>query len=376
MPVMAGMRINTKSEKTKVARGGVMEFLLANHPLDCPICDQGGECDLQDISEVYGYRQSRFFEFKRGVEDKNFGPLVKTTMTRCIHCTRCVRFSEEVAGDFNLGTTGRGRGTEIGTYIENLLTHELSANVVDLCPVGALTNLPYAFKARPWELKQTPSIDLFEPIIPVIQIDSRGAEVMRILPRIHEEVNEEWISDKSRFAFDGVKRQRLNVPMERDSKGNYVDLKWEDALEKAAEIIGSCDPKDIAVMIGDQTDCETITVFRDLMHRLDVENLEFKSDGLKVDPSLRSGFLMNSRLRGVEDADLLLLIGTNPKTESPVFNARIRKAVVKNNLQVGLIGSSYDLTYEYDHLGTSPKTIIDLLDGKHPFSARISNVKL
>jgi NADH dehydrogenase (ubiquinone) Fe-S protein 1 len=376
MPVMAGMRINTKSEKTKVARGGVMEFLLANHPLDCPICDQGGECDLQDISEVYGYRQSRFFEFKRGVEDKNFGPLVKTTMTRCIHCTRCVRFSEEVAGDFNLGTTGRGRGTEIGTYIENLLTHELSANVVDLCPVGALTNLPYAFKARPWELKQTPSIDLFEPIIPVIQIDSRGAEVMRILPRIHEEVNEEWISDKSRFAFDGVKRQRLNVPMERDSKGNYVDLKWEDALEKAAEVIGSCDPKDIAVMIGDQTDCETITVFRDLMHRLDVENLEFKSDGLKVDPSLRSGFLMNSRLRGVEDADLLLLIGTNPKTESPVFNARIRKAVVKNNLQVGLIGSSYDLTYEYDHLGTSPKTIIDLLDGKHPFSARISNVKL
>ncbi len=372
MPVMAGMKINTKSEKTKVARGGVMEFLLANHPLDCPICDQGGECDLQDISEVYGYGIGRNFEYRRGVEDKNFGPLIKTTMTRCIHCTRCVRFSEEVAGEFRLGTTGRGKSTEIGTYIEHVLTHELSANIVDLCPVGALTNLPYAFKARPWELKQTHSIDIFEPIIPTIQIDSRGAEVMRILPRINEEVNEEWISDKSRFAFDGIKRQRLNVPMEKNAQGQFVDLKWEDALEKAAQVLGSTN--EIGVLIGDQTDCETITVMRDLMHRLGVENLEFRSDALKVDNSFRSGYLMNSRIRGVEDADLLLLIGTNPKVESPVFNARIRKAVVKNNLQVGLVGSPYDLTYEYDHLGVSPKTIIDLLDGKHPFSSRISNV--
>jgi NADH dehydrogenase (ubiquinone) Fe-S protein 1 len=277
MPVMAGMKINTKSEKTKVARGGVMEFLLANHPLDCPICDQGGECDLQDISEVYGYKHSRHFEYKRGVEDKNFGPLVKTTMTRCIHCTRCVRFSEEIAGDFNLGTTGRGKQTEIGTYIENLLHHELSANVIDLCPVGALTNLPYAFKARPWELKQTPSVDVFEPILPVIQVDSRGAEVMRILPRVHEEVNEEWISDKSRFAFDGVKRQRLNVPMTKDANGNYVDLKWEDALDSAAEMFRKTDPKDIAVMIGDQACLESVTALRDLMHRIGVEDLEFKS---------------------------------------------------------------------------------------------------
>lgn len=353
-----------------------MEFLLANHPLDCPICDQGGECDLQDISEVYGYRQSRFFEFKRGVEDKNFGPLVRTVMTRCIHCTRCVRFTEEVAGNYSLGTTGRGRGTEIGTYIENLLSNELSANIVDLCPVGALTSKPYAMKARPWELKTTQSIDIFEPIIPVIQIDNRGAEVMRILPRVHEEVNEEWINDKSRFAFDGIKRQRLNVPMMKDEKGNFVDITWENALEKAAEKLTSVNPKDIGVMIGDQADCESITSLRDMMHGLGVENLEFRSNGLKVDPSIRSGYLMNSRLRGVEDADLLLLIGTNPKVESPVFNARIRKAVVKNNLSVGLIGSAYDLTYEYDHLGTSPKTIIDLLDGKHPFSSRISNVSL
>jgi len=376
MPVMAGMKIFTKSEKTKVARGGVMEFLLANHPLDCPICDQGGECDLQDISEIYGYRHSRFFEFKRGVEDKNFGPLVKTTMTRCIHCTRCVRFTEEVAGDFHIGTAGRGRSTEITTYIENLLTNELSANVVDLCPVGALTNLPYAFKARPWELKQTHSIDIFEPIIPVIQIDSRGAEVMRILPRVHEEVNEEWISDKSRFAYDGIKRQRLNVPMSKDQNGNYVDIDWETALEKAANAFLNVNSKDIAVMIGDQACLESITALRDLMHRLNVEDLEFKSNGLRVDPSIRSGFLMNSRLRGVEDADLLLLVGTNPKVESPVFNARIRKAVIKNNLQVGLLGSAYDLNYEYEHLGTSPKTLIDILDGKHPFCSRISNVFL
>jgi len=375
MPVMAGMRINTKSEKTKVARGGVMEFLLANHPLDCPICDQGGECDLQDISEVYGYRQSRFFEFKRGVEDKNFGPLVKTTMTRCIHCTRCVRFSEEVAGEFSLGTTGRGRGTEIGTYIENLLTHELSANIIDLCPVGALTNLPYAFKARPWELKSTHSIDVFEPIIPSIQIDSRGAEVMRILPRVNEEVNEEWISDKSRFAFDGVKRQRLNVPMIRGKNGEYTDIKWDEALTIAAEKLSSENPAYISAIIGDTADCESIVSLKDLMNRIGVENLNLKSDGLKLDPTFRSGYLMNSRLRGVEDADLLLLIGTNPKIESPVFNARIRKAVVKNNLQVGLIGSSCDLTYEYDHLGVSPKTIIDLLDGKSPFCSKISNVR-
>jgi NADH dehydrogenase (ubiquinone) Fe-S protein 1 len=277
MPVMAGMRINTKSEKTKVARGGVMEFLLANHPLDCPICDQGGECDLQDISEVYGYGQSRFMEYKRSVEDKNFGPLVKTTMTRCIHCTRCVRFSEEVAGDYNLGTTGRGRDTEISTYIENLLTNELSANVIDLCPVGALTNLPYAFKARPWELKSTYTIDVFEPILPITQIDARGVEVMRVLPRIHEEVNEEWINDKSRFAFDGIKRQRLNVPMYRNEKGEFVDLEWDNALEKASQALLSVNPKDIAVMIGDQADLESICALRDMMFKLGVEDLEFKS---------------------------------------------------------------------------------------------------
>lgn len=276
---MAGMRINTKSDKTRIARGGVMEFLLANHPLDCPICDQGGECDLQDISEVYGYGQGRFNEYKRSVEDKNIGPIVKTVMTRCIHCTRCIRFSEEVAGDYNLGTTGRGQATEISTYIENLVHHELSGNIVDLCPVGALTSSPYAFKARPWELKQNFTVDTFDPILPSVQIDSRGAEVMRVLPKINEAVNEEWISDKSRHAFDGIKRQRLNAPMIRDTKGNngVVDLTWDAALEEAAKVLSTVKAEEISVMIGDQADVESVTALRDMMHRLGVENLEFRS---------------------------------------------------------------------------------------------------
>ena len=274
---MAGMRINTNSDKTRIARGGVMEFLLANHPLDCPICDQGGECDLQDISEVYGYGQGRFNEYKRSVEDKNIGPIVKTVMTRCIHCTRCVRFSEDIAGDYNIGTTGRGRDTEISTYIENLVYHELSGNIVDLCPVGALTSSPYAFKARPWELKQNYTVDTFDPILPSVQIDSRGAEVMRVLPKVNEAVNEEWISDKSRHAFDGIKRQRLNVPMKRDEKGLFVDSTWEEALELASNALSTTKASDVSVMIGDQADVESLTALRDMMHRLGVEDLEFKS---------------------------------------------------------------------------------------------------
>jgi len=286
MPVMAGMKINTKSDKTRIARGGVMEFLLANHPLDCPICDQGGECDLQDISEVYGYGQGRFNEYKRSVEDKNLGPIVKTVMTRCIHCTRCIRFSEDIAGDYNLGTTGRGQNTEISTYIENLVYHELSGNIVDLCPVGALTNNPYAFKARPWELKQNYTIDTFEPILPTVQIDSRGAEVMRVLPKVNELVNDEWINDKSRHAFDGIKRQRLNVPMIRDEKGNFADLSWEQALEEAARVISTTKSNEIEVLIGDQADVESITALRDMMHRLGVEDLEFRS--------VRKNYIFNS----------------------------------------------------------------------------------
>lgn len=377
MPVMAGMRVNTKSDKTRIARGGVMEFLLANHPLDCPICDQGGECDLQDISEEYGYGAGRFMEYKRGVEDKDIGPLVKTTMTRCIHCTRCIRFSEEVAGSFSLGTTGRGKSTEIGTYVQNLATSELSGNIVDLCPVGALTSKPYAFKARPWELKSVPSVDILDTILPSVTVDSRGIEIMRVLPRINEDVNEEWLGDKSRHALDGNKRQRLTVPLIRNKKGELEDKDWDVALSKIAEIFKNYknEPNKIHAYIGEHADLESICALKDMLNTLDCDNITLGSNNICVDNTVRSNYLMNSRIRGIEDSDLLLLIGTNPRYESPVMNARIRKAVNKNGLKVGLIGSPYDLTYDYDHIGSTTKSLIDLIEGTHPFCSKIARAK-
>lgn len=377
MPVMAGMKINTKSDKTRIARGGVMEFLLANHPLDCPICDQGGECDLQDISEDYGYSTGRFKEYKRGVEDKYIGPIVKTTMTRCIHCTRCIRFSEEIAGSFALGTTGRGRSTEISTYVENLTTSELSGNIVDLCPVGALTSKPYAFKARPWELKSVPSVDILDTILPYVQVDSRGVEIMRVLPRINEDVNDEWIGDKSRYALDANKRQRLTVPLIRDKNNDLVDKGWDFALKEIHKIFNSItNPNnDIQAFIGPHADIESIISLKDMLNRLDCENISLGKNSIKVDNTLRSGYLMNSRIRGIEDADLLLLVGINPRYESPVLNARIRKAVNKNNLVVGLIGSPYDLTYDYNHIGSGTRSLIELIQGKHPFCSKIAKAK-
>ena len=377
MPVMAGMKINTKSDKTRIARGGVMEFLLANHPLDCPICDQGGECDLQDISEEYGYPTGRMKEFKRGVEDKYLGPLVKTTMTRCIHCTRCVRFSEEIAGSFTLGTTGRGRATEISTYVENLTSSELSGNIVDLCPVGALTNKPYAFKARPWELKSVPSYDILDTILPYVQVDARGIEIMRVLPRINEEVNDEWIGDKSRHSLDANKRQRLTVPLIRNKNKDLEDKGWDFALEEVARQFNKIKnpSEEIEALIGPHADLESIIALKDLLNRLDCENISLGRNSIKVDSTLRSGYLMNSRIRGIEDADLLLLVGVNPRYESPVLNARIRKAVNKNNLNVGLVGSPYDLTYDYNHIGSGTRSLVELLEGKHPFCSKIAKAK-
>ncbi len=375
MTVMAGMRINTKSDKTRIARGGVMEFLLANHPLDCPICDQGGECDLQDISQEYGYDGGRFKEYKRGVEDKDVGPLVKTTMTRCIHCTRCIRFNEEVAGMFSLGTTGRGKATEIGTYVENLVTSELSGNIVDLCPVGALTNKPYAFKARPWELKTVPSVDILDTILPSISVDSRGIELMRVLPRINEDVNEEWIGDKTRHALDGNKRQRLTVPLVRNLKGEMEDKDWDVAFAAIQKAVNNISGDNIQALIGEHSDLESICSLRDMMHRLDSDNISLGRNSLHIDNTVRGNFLMNSKIRGIEDTDLLLLIGTNPRYESPVLNARIRKAVNKNGLEVGLIGSPYDLSYEYNHIGSSTKSLIDIIEGKHPFCSKIAKSK-
>ncbi|KAM3917333.1 NADH-ubiquinone oxidoreductase 75 kDa subunit, mitochondrial [Leptodactylus fuscus] len=377
MPVMKGWNILTNSEKSRKAREGVMEFLLANHPLDCPICDQGGECDLQDQSMMFGSDRSRFTEGKRAVEDKNLGPLVKTIMTRCIQCTRCIRFASEVAGVDDLGTTGRGNDMQVGTYIEKMFMSELSGNIIDLCPVGALTSKPYAFTARPWETRKTESIDVLDALGSNIVVSTRGGEVMRILPKMHEDINEEWISDKTRFAYDGLKRQRLTQPMIKDDKGYLVPASWEDVLTKVAGVLQSVQGKDIAAIAGGLVDAESLVALKDLLNRLNSDNLcteeVFPNSGAGTD--LRSNYLLNSRIAGVEEADVLLLIGTNPRYEAPLFNARIRKSWLHNDLQVAVVGSPVDLTYTYDHLGDSPQIIKDIASGKHPFSKVLSQAK-
>lgn len=377
MPVMKGWNILTNSEKSRKAREGVMEFLLANHPLDCPICDQGGECDLQDQSMMFGSDRSRFTEGKRAVEDKNIGPLVKTIMTRCIQCTRCIRFASEVAGVDDLGTTGRGNEMQVGTYIEKMFMSELSGNIIDLCPVGALTSKPYAFTARPWETRKTESVDVLDALGSNIVVSTRGGEVMRILPRMNEDVNEEWISDKTRFAYDGLKRQRLTQPMVRDEKGYLVHASWEDVLTRVAGVLQSVQGKDIAAVAGGLVDAEALIALKDLLNRLNSDTLcteeIFPNYGAGTD--LRSNYLLNSRISGVEEADLLLLIGTNPRYEAPLFNARIRKSWLQNDLQVAVVGSAVDLTYSYDHLGDSPQIIKDIASGKHPFSKVLSQAK-
>lgn len=377
MPVMKGWNILTNSEKSRKAREGVMEFLLANHPLDCPICDQGGECDLQDQSMMFGSDRSRFTEGKRAVEDKNIGPLVKTIMTRCIQCTRCIRFASEVAGVDDLGTTGRGNEMQVGTYIEKMFMSELSGNIIDLCPVGALTSKPYAFTARPWETRKTESIDVLDALGSNIVVSTRGGEVMRILPKMHEDINEEWISDKTRFAYDGLKRQRLTQPMVKDDKGYLVPASWEDVLTRVAGVLQSVQGKDIAAVAGGLVDAEALVALKDLLNRLNSDNLcteeVFPNSGAGSD--LRSNYLLNSKIAGVEEADVILLIGTNPRYEAPLFNARIRKSWLQNDLQVAVVGSPVDLTYTYDHLGDSPQIIKDLATGKHPFSKVLNQAK-
>jgi NADH dehydrogenase (ubiquinone) Fe-S protein 1 len=370
-----GMKIVTQSEVTRNARGGVMEFLLANHPLDCPICDQGGECDLQDISVVYGYKKGRFKEYKRAVEDKNLGPLIATVMNRCIHCTRCIRFSEEIMGVFDLGTIGRGRSTEIGTYIEKFVSNELSGNLIDLCPVGALTNGPYAYTSRPWELTSVDTIDLMDGLGSNIQVDARGAEIMRVLPRIHEEINEEWISDKSRFSYDGLKKQRLTVPLKRNKDGTFEELTWQEALETVAKKMNDVQGSEMSAIIGNFADVESIIALKDMLNRLDCDNFEIRSDAPKLNADLRSSYIMNSRISGIEDSDLILLVGVNPKTENPVLNARILKAA-KRGAKVAIIGTSADMGYEYIHLGNTTRSLIDIAEGKHPFAARLNTAKL
>jgi len=381
MPVMNGWSIKTNSDFTRKAREGVMEFLLVNHPLDCPICDQGGECDLQDQSMAFGSDRSRFtdndFSGKRAVEDKNLGPLVKTVMTRCIHCTRCVRFASEVAGCEDLGTTGRGNNMQIGTYVEKMLMSELSGNVIDLCPVGALTSKPYAFMARPWELRRTESIDVHDAVGSNIVVTHRTGEVLRILPRINEDINEEWLSDKSRFACDGLKRQRLTVPMMKDSNGDLKMADWEDVIITVAKVLDSTPGDRMAGLVGGMADAEALVALKDLFNRLGCEDLctesSFPMDNGGTD--IRSNYLLNSTINGCEEADLVLLIGTNPRYEASLLNARLRKGWIHNELDVAVIGPEVDLTYDYEHLGDSPDILKQLADGTHPFAKRLGSAK-
>uniref|UniRef100_A0A665VM36 NADH-ubiquinone oxidoreductase 75 kDa subunit, mitochondrial n=1 Tax=Echeneis naucrates TaxID=173247 RepID=A0A665VM36_ECHNA len=377
MPVMKGWNILTNSEKTRKAREGVMEFLLANHPLDCPICDQGGECDLQDQSMQFGSDRSRFTEGKRAVEDKNIGPLIKTIMTRCIQCTRCVRFASEIAGVEDLGTTGRGNNLQIGTYVEKMFMSELSGNVIDVCPVGALTSKPYAFTARPWETRKTESIDVLDAVGSNIVVSTRGGEVMRVMPRLNEDVNEEWISDKTRFAYDGLKRQRLIQPMVKDDSGQLTPTNWEDALSRVAGALQSAQGNEIAAIAGGLADAEALVSLKDLLNRLNSDNLcteeIFPMSGAGTD--LRSNYLLNTRIAGIEDCDLLLLIGTNPRYEAPLFNARIRKSWLHNELRVAMVGHHVDLSYTYDHLGEDTSVLKELANGTHPFCQVLSGAK-
>jgi len=349
--------ISTRSPMVRKAREGVMEFLLINHPLDCPICDQGGECDLQDQAMAYGVDSSRYQENKRAVEDKYLGALVKTVMTRCIHCTRCIRFATEVAGVPELGAIGRGEDMEITTYLESAMTSELQSNVVDLCPVGALTSKPYAFAARPWELNKTESIDVMDALGSAIRIDTRGREVMRILPRVNEDVNEEWISDKTRHVIDGLRTQRLDQPYLRVG-GALRPASWADAFAAIAAKVKATGAKRIGAIVGELAAVEEIFALKDLMTRLGVANLDCREDGSALDPKWgRGSYIFNPTIAGIEQADGLMIVGSNPRKEAPVLNARIRKRWRAGNFRIGLIGEKADLTYKYDYLGAGPDTL-------------------
>jgi NADH-quinone oxidoreductase subunit G len=347
----------TKSAAVKKARNGVMEFLLINHPLDCPICDQGGECDLQDQSVAYGRGGSRFDENKRAVEEKFMGPLVKTVMTRCIQCTRCIRFATEVAGVPELGATGRGEDVEVTTYLEASLTSELSANVIDLCPVGALTSKPYAFNARPWELTKTESIDVMDALGSNIRVDARGDAVLRVLPRLNEEINEEWISDKTRYAEDGLQRQRLDRPYIREN-GRLRPASWDEALAATARAL-SGDPKKIGAIAGDLACAESMKATLDLMRAIGSPNTDCRPFGAILGEGPRQGYLFNSTIAGIDQADVILLVGTNPRIEAAVLNARLRKAYLRG-ARIALIGEAVDLSYPYEHLGAGADALSKL----------------
>lgn len=357
----------TNSPMVKKAREGVMEFLLINHPLDCPICDQGGECDLQDQAMAFGVDSSRFHENKRAVEDKYIGPLVKTVMNRCIHCTRCVRFTTEVAGISELGLIGRGEDAEITTYLEQAMTSELQGNVVDLCPVGALTSKPFAFTARPWELTKTESIDVMDAVGSAIRVDSRGREVMRILPRVNEAVNEEWISDKTRYIWDGLRTQRLDRPYVRKN-GKLAPATWAEAFEAVKGAVAQAAPEKIGAIAGDLAAVEEMYALKLLTQSLGSTSIDCRQDGAALDPSLgRASYIFNPTIEGIEQADAVLIVGANPRFEASVLNARIRKRWRVGDLPVAVIGEVGDTRYDYETLGAGPDTLKDLADGNGQF---------
>ncbi|MGI0524316.1 NADH-quinone oxidoreductase subunit NuoG [Rhizobium giardinii] len=357
----------TTTPMVKKAREGVMEFLLINHPLDCPICDQGGECDLQDQAMAFGVDSTRYNENKRAVEDKYIGPLVKTVMNRCIHCTRCVRFTTEVAGIAELGLIGRGEDAEITTYLEQAMTSELQGNVVDLCPVGALTSKPYAFNARPWELGKTESIDVMDAVGSAIRVDTRGREVMRVMPRVNEEINEEWISDKTRFIWDGLKTQRLDRPYVKKD-GRLQPASWNEAFAAIKSAVARTSGDKIGAIAGDLASVEEMYALKELISSLGSKNIDCRQDGAALDPSFgRSSYLFNPTIQGIESADALLIIGSNPRFEASVLNARIRKRFRMANFPIGVIGEQGELRYSYEYLGAGTDTLAELVAGKGKF---------
>ena len=367
-------KVRTNSEMVKNAREGVMEFMLINHPLDCPICDQGGECDLQDQAMYYGKGKSRYDDMKRAVEDKYMGPLIKTHMTRCIHCTRCIRFTEDIAGVPDLGATGRGESMEVTTYVEKAVASELSGNIIDLCPVGALTSKPYAFAARPWELNKVETIDIHDAVGSNIRVDVRGNSVLRVLPRLNEDINEEWISDKTRFACDGLKLQRLDRPYIRKN-GALVPASWDEALNVIAENISDLLGDSMAALAGNLACVESMKALKDFMQQLGCDNIDCRQDGALLPTEQRSDYLFNTTIAGIEEADFILIVGSNPRLEAALINARIRKRYLQGGVTIANIGVAHDLTYPVMELGNDTDILNHIIAGTHDICDALNKAK-
>jgi NADH-quinone oxidoreductase subunit G len=373
--IQEGMVIHTTTDQVKKDREGVMEFLLINHPLDCPVCDQAGECDLQDQALHYGRDRSRYSEEKRNVPNKHMGPLISTVMTRCIHCTRCVRFAEDIAGVTDIGAVGRGEHMEITTYLEKAIQSELSGNVIDVCPVGALNSKPYQFQGRPWELTHTDTIDVMDALGAHIRVDSRGGQVFRIKPREMEEINEIWLSDKSRFAYDGLLSQRLDKPYVRDNKGTLQPVSWNDAFTSVAQQLTSTPSHKIAALAGDLVDCESMLLMKRLMHHIGSQHLDCRVDGAYADAGNPASFVFNTSLNDIDTADVCVLVGTNPRWEAPVLNIRLRRGVVNNGMQMFRIGFEHDQTYPVTDLGNDGLLLTDILAGKGKAAKALKSAK-